>query len=324
MIPINFFTILGVIVFLTIFGSFFLVQEKTAKIVTRLGRFVRIGRPGLNFKLPFIEGIAGVVNLRIQQLDVKVETKTSDNVFVHVKVSVQFHVLGNKIFDAFYKLDNPDTQIESYVFDVIRARVPLLKLDHVFENKDDLAIAVKEGLDEAMDEYGYNIVKALVTDIDPDEKVKRAMNEINAAQRQRVAAEEKGEAERILKVKAAQAEAESKKLQGRGIADQRKAIIDGLRNSMSDLKEAMDGATSQEAMLLILLTQYFDMLKELGAESQVNTVMLPHSPGGLNDLTQQIISAMAVGQNLTYGAGGGAGSRRARSDDAESEQWDDD
>lgn len=272
----------------------FTVDQQTAAIVTRFGKFSRIAAPGLNFRL-WIEGVAGRVNLRVQQLDVKVETKTEDNVFVHVTVSVQYHVLESKIYEAFYKLDNPEMQITAFVFDVVRARVPRIKLDDVFEKKDEIADAVRSELAEVMDGFGYGILKALVTDIEPDAKVKTAMNEINAAQRSRIAATEKGEADRILKVKAAQAEAESKALEGKGIADQRRAIVDGLRESVEEFQRSLPGATPHDVMNIVLLTQYFDMLKELGAHTGSSTIFLPHSPGHVSDLTDQIRLAVMSG-----------------------------
>lgn len=270
---------------------FFTVEQQTAAIIQRLGKFQRVAGAGAHFKTP-LEQVAGFVNLRVQQLDVKVETKTEDNVFVHVVVAVQYFVLPDKIYEAFYKLDDPRKQITSFVFDVVRARVPRMKLDDVFERKDDVANAVKEELQEVMTDFGYDILKALVTDIDPDAKVKEAMNEINSAQRMRVAATEKGEAERILKVKAAEAEAQSKALSGKGIADQRRAIIDGLRESVDEFQKTVPGASPQDVMSIVLMTQYFDMLKELGASSQNNTILVPHSPGTVADLGEQIRNAM--------------------------------
>lgn len=275
----------------------FTVEQQQAAVVQRFGKFVRVATAGLNFKTPFTESVAGRVNLRVQQLDVEVETKTQDNVFVKVVVSVQYFVLPDKIYEAFYKLNNPEKQITSFVFDVVRARVPGIKLDDVFEKKDDIADAVRQELTEVMDDFGYGIVKTLVTDIDPDAKVKESMNEINAAQRLRVAAEEKGEADKILKVKSAQAEAEAKALSGKGIADQRRAIIDGLRESVDEFQRSIPGASPQDVMNVVLMTQYFDMLKELGATSQNNTILVPHSPGAVTDLAGQIRdSMMAAGQ----------------------------
>ena len=272
--------------------TFFTVQQQTAAVIQRFGKFVRIAPPGLNFKVPLIDAVAGRLNLRVQQLDVKVETKTEDNVFVHMMVSVQYFVVPEKAYEAFYKLVDPQSQITSFVFDVVRARVPRIKLDDLFEKKDEIADAVKHELAQVMDDFGYGIVKALVTDIDPDAKVKEAMNEINAAQRMRVAATEKGEAERILRVKAAEAEAQSKALQGKGIADQRKAIVEGLRASVEDFRTGVPGSTAQDVMNLVLMTQYFDTLKEVGMASKTNTILIPHSPGYLSDLTTQMRNAM--------------------------------
>lgn len=280
-----------VVVFLG-FGPFFTVNQQSAAIVQRFGRFARVAEPGLNFRIPIIEMIAGRLNLRVQQLDVKVDTKTEDNVFVHVIVAVQYHVLPEKVYDAFYRLANANTQITAFVFDVVRARVPRIKLDDLFEKKDEIADAVKNELSHVMYDFGYGIVKALVTDIDPDATVKEAMNAINAAQRMRIAATEKGEADRILKVKAAEAEAQSKALQGKGIADQRRAIVDGLRESVDEFQKSVPGTSAQDVMNLVLMTQYFDTLKEIGASSVSNTILIPHSPGSLSDLTAQMRNAM--------------------------------
>jgi len=280
--------VVAVLLLFIVFGAFFTIRQATAGVVEFFGKFARVARPGLNFKWPLVESVVGEINLRVQQLDVKVETKTEDNVFVHVVVSVQYHVLEDKIYEAYYKLSDPQTQLTALVFDVVRARVPKIKLDDVFEKKDDIADAVKAELSELMDDYGYGIVKALVTDIDPDAKVKAAMNEINAAQRLRVAATEKGEAERILKVKQAEAEAQSKALQGKGIADQRKAIVDGLRESVDTFQKSVAGATAHDVMNLVLMTQYFDTLKEVGASARTNTLIIPHSPGALGELVEQI------------------------------------
>jgi regulator of protease activity HflC (stomatin/prohibitin superfamily) len=270
----------------------FVVKQQTVALIERLGKFERTATPGLNFKIPFIDSITARVNMRVQQLDVAVETKTEDDVFVHIQVSVQYMVDPNKVYEAYYKLNNVKEQITSYVFDVVRARVPLLKLDDVFSHKDEIADAVKEELQTTMNEFGYKIIKALVTDIGPDEKVKNAMNEINAATRMRMAAAEKGEADRILKVKAAEAEAQSKELQGRGIANQRKAIIEGLKESVEEFQNSIQGSTAQDVMMLVLMTQYFDTLKEVAEHSKTTTIMIPSSPGGLESLTEQIRNAI--------------------------------
>lgn len=284
---------------LFIFNGFFTVKQQTNGIVEIFGKFSRVAKPGLNIKIPIFEKVAGRINLRVKQLDVKVETKTKDNVFVHAVVSVQYFVLPDKVYEAFYKLQNPEIQITSFVFDVVRAEVPKMTLDEVFEKKDDVAIAVKQELSEMMDDFGLGIIKALVTDIDPDSKVKLAMNEINAAQRLRVAATEKGEADKILQVKSAEAEAESKALQGKGIADQRRAIVDGLRESVDEFQKSVHGATATDVMNLVLMTQYFDTLKEIGASSKTNTLMIPHSPGGMSEVSEQIRNAIITGNEVT-------------------------
>lgn len=293
--------IVGVIVLAIItliFLSVFTVDQQTIGIVERFGKFVRMASPGLNFKIPFFEKVVKRQSLRVTQLNIQAETKTEDNVFVHILISVQYFVIPEKVYEAFYKLADPSQQINSYVFDVVRAKVPKIKLDDLFEKKDEIALAVKEELNETMTGFGFQILNALVTDIEPNAKVKDSMNEINAAQRLRVAASEKGEADRILRVKAAEADAQSKALQGKGIADQRKAIIDGLKESVEHFKDGVSGATTQDVMNLVLLTQYFDTIKELGHSSNTNTILLPHSPAGMTDLAEQIRNAMIIGTEV--------------------------
>jgi regulator of protease activity HflC (stomatin/prohibitin superfamily) len=286
-----FFAFIAMVAFFALTSALFSVSQQTAKAVERFGRFVRVAGPGLNLKIPFIEQIARTLDLRIQQMVVRVETKTKDNVFVSVHIAVQYFVLENRLTDAFYKLSNPVPQIESHVLDIVRGQVPKMDLDHVFENKDAIALAVKEELSESMTNFGYGIQNALVTEIDPDDKVKRAMNDINAAQRERIAANERGEAERILTVKKAEGDAQSKELHGIGVANQRRAIIEGLRTSVDVFQKAIPGTTADDVMRLVLMTQYLDTLKEIGTSGGSNTVFLPHSPSALHDLMQQIVMA---------------------------------
>ncbi len=243
----------SIILILILFG-FFTVEQQTNAIVERFGKFNRIATPGLSWRIPIVDRIAGRINLRIQQLDVRVETKTKDNVFVQIIASVQYYAAPANVYKAFYSLDDTKAQITSFVFDVVRARVPMIILDEVFEKKDEIADAVKSELATVMDDFGYSILKALVTDIDPDASVKEAMNEINASQRLRYAATEKGEADKIIQVKAAEAEAESKALQGKGIADQRKAIIEGLSESVDEFHKNIPGANAPDVMNLVLMT----------------------------------------------------------------------
>lgn len=282
----------GLVVITLLGATFFTVEQRTAAVVQRLGKFMREAGPGIQLKIPLVDRVVGRVNLRVQQLDVEIETKTEDNVFVRMVVAVQYYVLPEKVYDAFYKLDDARRQITSFVFDVVRAQVPKIRLDDVFEKKDDIANIVKSELAQVMADFGYGILKALVTDIDPDPKVKESMNEINAAQRMRVAATERGEADRILRVKAAEGDAQSKALQGRGIADQRQAIVAGLRDSVDEFRKSVPGTTAKDVMNLVLMTQYFDMLKEIGASSRTNAILIPHSPGNLTTLTEQMRNAM--------------------------------
>jgi len=293
------YIILGVIVLLGI-GTFFIVKQQTAAVIETFGRFSSIKQSGLQFKIPVVQRIAGRLSLKIQQLDVIIETKTLDDVFVKLKVSVQFKVIKNKVEDAFYKLDYPHDQITSYVFDVVRAEVPKMKLDDVFVKKDDVAIAVKSELNDAMIEYGYDIIKTLVTDIDPDAQVKAAMNRINAADREKTAAQYEGDAARILIVEKAKAEAESKRLQGQGIADQRREIARGLEESVEVLNKV--GINSQEASALIVVTQHYDTLQSIGQETNSNLILLPNSPQAgsqmLNDMVASFTASNQIGEAM--------------------------
>uniref|UniRef100_A0A2N9HTD4 Band 7 domain-containing protein n=1 Tax=Fagus sylvatica TaxID=28930 RepID=A0A2N9HTD4_FAGSY len=241
---------------------------------------------------------AGHLSLRVQQLDVQCETKTKDNVFVTVVASIQYRAISDKAADAFYKLSNTKAQIQSYVFDVIRASVPKLELDSVFEQKNEIAKAVEEELEKAMSAYGFEIVQTLIVDIEPDVHVKRAMNEINAAARMRVAANERAEAEKILQIKRAEGDAESKYLSGLGIARQRQAIVDGLRDSVLAFSVNVPGTTSKDVMDTVLVTQYFDTMKEIGASSKSNSVFIPHGPGAVRDIATQIRDGLLQGNTI--------------------------
>ena len=283
----------GVIILLS---SFFTVKQQTAVVIERFGKFESIRNSGLQLKIPIIDRIAGRVNLRIQQLDVIIETKTKDNVFVKMKVSVQFKVIQDKVYEAYYKLEYPHDQITAYVFDVVRAEVPKLILDDVFERKDDIAIAVKRELNEAMMAYGYDIINTLVTDIDPDIQVKNAMNRINAADREKTAAEFESEAQRIRIVAKAKAEAESKRLQGQGIADQRREIARGLVESVEVLNKV--GINSQEASALIVVTQHYDTLQAIGADTNSNLILLPNSPQAGSDMLNNMVASFTASNQI--------------------------
>jgi regulator of protease activity HflC (stomatin/prohibitin superfamily) len=274
----------------------FTVREQTCAIVQRFGKHQAIASAGLNFKVPMIDSIVARLDLRIQELTVRCETKTKDNVFVQMTIAVQYQVQNP--FDAFYKLANPRGQIESYVYDVVRARVPSLTLDRAFEAKDDVAHAVKNQLADIMDDFGYLIVKALVVDIDPDSAVKESMNRINAAERLKEAARLEAEADKIRLVKAAEADAEAKHLQGIGIAKQRKAIADGLSESAELVRENMTTMSAETVMALLLMTQYFDTLQSMADRSDTRTIFMPHSPGGMDDIYKQVQNAVMVGEGL--------------------------
>lgn len=285
--------LIGMIVF---FGMFFTVKQQTAVSIERFGKFQSIRHSGLQIKIPIIDKVAARISLKIQQLDVVVETKTLDDVFVKIKVSVQYVVIKDKVYDAIYRLEYPHDQITSYVFDVVRAEVPKMRLDDVFVKKDDIAIAVKREVQEAMETYGYDIIKTLVTDIDPDSQVKSAMNRINAAEREKVAAQYEGDAQRILIVEKAKAEAESKRLQGQGIADQRREIARGLVESVDVLNKV--GISSQEASALIVVTQHYDTLQAVGQQTNSNLILLPNSPQAGSDMLNNMITSFTASNQI--------------------------
>src|ERR1039457_429286 len=291
LIPVGAAALIVLIIFLS---SFFTVNTAEVAIITRFGKFLRVADPGLNWKRPFFDTVAGIVSLRVNQISLTMETKTKDNVFVTIPISVQNRVRPEKVYDAYYKLSDPTAQIKSYVEQVILGHVPGMTLDEVFASQSSIAAAVKLELDADMATFGFEIVNVLVTDIVPDAKVKSAMNDINAAQREQVAANARGEAEKILVVKKAEAEAERKALQGQGIANQRKAIIEGLQVSIEQFQKVVDGASAKEVMQLVMVTQYFDTLKSIGESDRTNTLFLAHSPGTVRDLSDRILQSMLV------------------------------
>ena len=291
--------IVAIIVLSLILGSFFTVSTAEVAVLTRFGKFLRVAEAGLNWKAPYLDTVAGIVSLRVNQITLTMETKTKDNVFVTIPISVQNRVRPECVYDAFYKLSDPVAQIKSYVEQVILGHVPGMTLDEVFASQSSIAAAVKQELDSDMAAFGYEIVNVLVTDIVPDAKVKSAMNDINAAQREQVAATARGEADKILVVKKAEAEAESKALQGQGIANQRKAIVEGLQNSIEQFQKAVEGATPKDVMQLVLVTQYFDTLKSIGESDKTNTLFLAHSPAAVKEVSDQILESMLIAQNST-------------------------
>jgi len=297
------FLLLGAIVLIfalsVAFGSFFTVETSQVAIVQRLGKFARVAGPGLNWKTPFLENVVYRMSMKVLQFDVQVETKTQDNVFVQIPVSIQYKVIPEAVEAAFYKLSDPVKQIESMVYNVVLGHVPKMKLDDTFLNQSDIASDLRDNLDASMREYGYSIVKVLISDIVPDPKVKAAMNDINAAQREREATVSRAETNKLLLVKQAEAEAESKRLQGEGIANQRKAIISGLKDSVEDFAKAVQGSTPQDVMQLVLMTQYFDTLKDIAANDRSNTVLIPHTPNSLTDLFGQLRNAIISGTEMT-------------------------
>jgi regulator of protease activity HflC (stomatin/prohibitin superfamily) len=270
-------------------GCIYSIPQDKVAVIEFCGKFDRLSHPGcLCLPVPCVCSYAGAVSMRVQQLNVRVESKSKDNVFVALTVAVQFMVLKERIYEAFYKLSSPANQINSFVFDAVRAQVPKLTLDEVFEEKNEIADHVREQLAAQMSEFGFKIIQALVIDLDPDDKVKNAMNEINANRRLRIAAQEKAEADKIMMVKRAEADAESKFLQGEGVARQRKAIVEGLRDSVHDFTERVGEIAPKDVLELVLVTQYFDTLKEVGLHSENNTLFIPHNPGSLNTLAKEI------------------------------------
>ncbi|HWY14076.1 MAG TPA: SPFH domain-containing protein [Rhizomicrobium sp.] len=298
-----FWAVFALVVIIFLSATFFTVEQQSRAIIERFGRYVRTAAPGLNVKIPLIDGIAQRVSLRVQQLPVEVETKTLDNVFVKLFVAVQYRVVEGQEADSYYKLQNHVDQITSYVLDVVRAKVPKMNLDEVFEKKDEVGTSVKTELDASMKIYGFEIPNALVTDVNPADNVKAAMNEIQTQQRLQVAAAAKGEANKILIVKNAEAEAESKRLQGEGIAKQRRAIVDGLRESIAAFTDKIGDVTAPEVLKLVLMTQYFDTMKEIGVSSGSKVILMPHTPGGMADIADQLRAAIISANEASKPAG---------------------
>lgn len=274
-----------------------IVKQQTAIIIERFGKFQSIKHAGLNMIIPGVDQIAGRVSLKIKQLDVEVETKTKDDVFVKLNISVQFQIIRDAIAEAFYELSNPNAQITSYIFDTVRAQVPKMKLDDVFEKKNEIAVAIRGELESVMQQYGYQIIKTLVTDIDPDSDVKKSMNRINASERLKVAAEFQAEAERIKIVAEAKANAESKKLQGQGTADQRREIAKGLEESVEMLNKV--GIGSQEASALIVITQHYDTLQSMGENANSNVILLPNTPSNASDMMSSLITSLTTAEEIS-------------------------
>jgi regulator of protease activity HflC (stomatin/prohibitin superfamily) len=304
--PLMLLGILAILAFILIIASVFTVEQQTVAIVERFSKFSSLAHAGLNFRLPLIDWVVTKVSLRTRQLIVKVETKTKDNVFVHITVALQYMVRPDKVYEAFYTLADPEGQMTAFLFDVVRAHVPSQPLDDVFAKKDEVAEAVKTHLAEPMEKYGYQVITALVTDVDPDSRVKDSMNEINANQRLLEATKAKSEADKLVLVKRAEAEAESKALQGKGVADERLAIARGLREAADLFQQGMPGSTPEECMAVLLMTQYFDMLKDVGAHS--TTIMLPYSPGGMTSISEQITQAITAARQVPSGSAHGGSS----------------
>jgi len=297
--------VIGIVVAVILIAlAIFMVRQQTFAVIERWGKFKRSVGPGIHLKVPIMDRVAGRVSIRVQELNVSIKTKTNDNVFVDLLIAVQYFVDGeDKVWDAFYRLTNPQNQMESWIFDNVRAKVPGMTLDSVFENKEEIAKEIEDSLSDRLSEYGYKLVRALVNDIQPDKGVADAMNEINRQQRLRVAAEHEGEAKKIIVIKEAEADARSKELSGEGIAKQRIAIVAGLRESVKDASDAL-GVDPQAVMTLVLMTQYYDMLTDVGRNSRTNTIMLPHSPGAVGELREQIIAAIETGKVAGADEGG--------------------
>ena len=289
---------------------FFTVEQQERAIVERFGKFVRVAGPGLQTKTPFVERVAGRVTLQVEQLNAQIETKTRDNVFVVVKLAVQYKVGPDpqQVQDAYYKLEDPEVQMQAYAFDVVRSHIPSMDLDEAYADADTIAKHIQDTLHAQMATYGYEIVKALITNIEPDQRVKDAMNNINASQRNQVAAAAQGDAQKTLAVKKAEGERETMRLQGEGVAAERKAIAEGLHESLEII--AQHGLDPREAMALVALTQYTDMIRSLGESAQSNTILLPHSPSGVGDLLSQIREGVLVADVTSDAARRGASTPR--------------
>jgi regulator of protease activity HflC (stomatin/prohibitin superfamily) len=286
--------ILIVAAIIIILAGFFIVEQQKVGVVERFGKFLRLAQPGLHIRIPFVDRVVARISLQVEQLELAIETKTHDNVFVTVEVAIQYKVDGPHVREAYYLLDKPTAQMEAFTSDVVRSKLPGLDLDAAYSDVEEIALAIERTLRERMEEYGYMVVKALVLNINPPQDVKEAMNRINASRRNQEAAIAQGEADKTLVIKRAEAEAESKHLQGEGIAAQRKAIMGGLRDSVEQFTNAT-GVSSEEAMRLVTLTGYTDMLRDVASSSETNTILLPHSPSGLTDL----ISALRA-NDLAY------------------------
>jgi regulator of protease activity HflC (stomatin/prohibitin superfamily) len=287
---------MAVIFLFFLFSTVKIVQEKSAKIVQRLGSFNRILHPGINICIPILDTIAGTVNLKVQQLDIHIETKTKDDVFVKLQVSVHVQVVREKVREAFYELDDPYSQISSYIFDTVRAEVPKLELDDVFARKDDIATAVKAELSEHMEKYGYRIIQTLITDIDPDALVKESMNRINAAKRNKDAISQDADGRKIARIKDAEADKEARRLQGEGVAEQRLAIIKGFADSVEDFSKTLSDVSPIEIMQFVLLTQHYDTIKEIGEKN--SSIIVPYSPGNVQNLQQQLMEGNLMADEI--------------------------
>ncbi len=285
----------GLLVIIALATSLYTVEQQTIAIIERFGKFKGLAEPGLHARVPFgIDSVSSRESMRVRQLDLDVETKTKDDVFAIIRLAIQYSIPDKgKVFDAHYKLVDHTKQMDSWVFDVVRSKVPTMKLDEVFENKDAIADEVKKHLQERMEQYGWSIVRSLVNDIAPDKKVKDAMNEVNTQQRLKMAAESEGEKKKILTIKAAEAEAESKRLQGEGIANQRRAIINGYKDSVQSFQQGFPGSSAKEVMDLVALTQYFDTLQVLGADSRTKVIFLPSNPGAIGNYMNEIRTVFA-------------------------------
>ena len=288
--------IIALFIIVVLFNTYIIVEERTARVVQRLGQFKSVLRPGLHFLVPFIEKASKPIDLRIRQVDVQIETKTKDNVFVQLLVSVHLQIREDLIQDAYYKLSDPISQLSSYIYDDVRAEVPKMSLDDVFARKEDIAFSIQENLAIQMEEYGYRIIKALITDIEPDKLVKESMNRINAARRNKEALSEDAEGRKMAKIKDAEADKESKRLQGEGVAEQRLAIIKGFADSVQDFSDTLKDVSAVEIMQFVLLTQHYDTMKEIGEKNA--TMLVPYTPNSVNDIQQQLMQGSFMSNKM--------------------------
>lgn len=283
-------------------ASVFIVPQQQAYIVERFGKFQSVMFAGIHMRIPFVDRIAMKTNMRVSQLNVKLETKTLDNVFVTVVASTQFRVNPENVATAYYELRDPAGQLRSYMEDALRSAIPALTLDDAFARKDDVAADVQKTVGNEMSRFGFTVVKTLITAIDPSPQVKHAMDSINAAQREKEATRQRAEAQRIQIETQAAAEAEKTRLQGEGQANYRREIANGIVDQIKSLQAV--GMNIGDVNNVVLFNQYLDVMRSLAESDNAKTVVLPAStPGGYQELYEQTTKAMLTANEVQHGDG---------------------